>query len=101
MRRLVRRSGDWFWVFPFCTGYDVLAGSCPVRSEELRSNYPFSVWSSKARSWLPGGLPVHFSKGKTPTHMWTQIVGKVRLYSGGGQVRESNREVVRLSQRNT
>jgi len=31
--------------------------------------------------------------------MWTQIVGKVRLYSAGGQVRASNREVVRLSRR--
>lgn len=71
MQRLVRRRADWFWLFPLCTGYDVLA--------------PLQQWKDSYAA----------------LHMWTQIVGKVRLYSAGGQVRASNREVVRLSRRNT
>jgi hypothetical protein len=71
MQRLVRRRADWFWLFPLCTGYDVLA--------------PLQQWKDSYAA----------------LHMWTQIVGKARLYSAGGQVRASNREVVRLSRRNT
>jgi len=64
-----------------CTG-----GQLPVRSEELRSNYPFSVWSSKAMSWLPGACPAASAMERLLRTCGTQIVGKVRLYSGGGQV---------------
>jgi hypothetical protein len=59
-----------------------------------------SVAAQDKRGW-PARPLQQWKDAHATLHMWTQIVGKVRLYSGAGPIRESDGEVVRRSHRNT
>jgi hypothetical protein len=73
--------------------------SDPVAAEgiEKGSCVMSSVVAQDKRGWP--ARPLQKWKDACATlHMWTQIAGKVRLNSGAGPIRESDGEVVRLSQ---